>query len=329
MELRDAQAPAPFSNWDDLRVFLETAKAGSFSKAAKSLHTTQPTISRRIQNLEQRLDTRLFDRLPSGVTLTLEGETILETVRHIEDAIIEIQRRVRGSERRLAGPVRLCVPDGLTTFLLAPGLAKLHETYPSITVEFRCSIRPCDLLASDCDLSIQCRRPESPELIATRLGTVHGVPWASRGYLERFGEPTTAQDLLQHCLLDNEYYQYLDEEFSAWTELLRAKEGYRFWTNSSPSLLAAVQNGVGIAVLPTYFCEFAEDIVPLDLDVRAQVAIWLAFHPNVKGSARVRAVIAWVKQLFDQQSRPWFRETFLPPRVAGAPRRGSGRAASS
>ncbi len=319
-ESRDVPAPAPFSNWDDLRFFLETAKAGSFSKAAKWLHTTQATISRRILNLEERLDARLFDRLPSGVVLTPEGEAILETVRHIEDAVFKIHRRVLGSDRRLAGPVRISAPDGLTTFLLAPSLGRLHEAYPSISVEFQCSTQPCDILASESDLSVQCRKPESPELVAIKLGTAHGVPWAAPGYLERFGLPATAEDLLHHRLLDNEHYQYLDEEFSAWSSLLRAAKGRRFWTNSSPSLLAAVQGGVGIALLPTYICEFVDDIVPLDLDVRARIGIWLAYHPNVKGAARVRAVIDWIRDTFDQEDWPWFSDEFRLPRMLGAAR---------
>ncbi|MDJ0942876.1 MAG: LysR family transcriptional regulator [Kiloniellales bacterium] len=310
-------APAPFSNWDDLRFFLETAKAGSISKAAKWLNTTQATISRRILNLEERLETRLFDRLPSGVVLTPEGEAILETVRHIEDAVLKIHRRVLGSDRRLAGPVRISAPDGLTTFLLAPSLGRLHEAYPSISVEFQCSTQPCDILASESDLCIQCRRPESPELIAIKLGIVHGVLWASPGYLERFGVPATAQDLLHHRLLDNAHYQYLDEEFSAWSSLLRAAKGRRFWTNSSPSLLAAAQGGVGIAILPTYICEFVDDILPLNLDVRARIGVWLVYHPNVKGAARVRAVIDWIRDVFDQEDWPWFRDEFHPPRMLG------------
>ena len=316
MGLRHAPAPLPFSNWDDLRFFLETVKAGSLSKAAKSLHTTQPTISRRILNLEQRLDARLFDRLPTGVVLTPEGEAVLEAVQHIEDAVVEIQRRVLGSDRRFAGPVRISAPDGMTTFLFAPRMGKLHETYPSISVEFQCTTRPCDLLTSESDLSVQCRRPESPELIAVRLGTLHGVPWASPGYIKRFGMPTKAQDLLRHRLLDNEHYQYMPEEYSAWCDLLRAKGGRRFWTNSSPSLLAAVQSGVGIALLPTYLCELFDDIVPMDLNVRAHIPVWLVYHPNVRRAARVRAVIAWLKEIFDQQSWPWFGPDFVPPRVA-------------
>ena len=70
--------PSPFQSWDDLRYFLVTTQKGSLAKAASHIGVTQPTVSRRIESLEERLGVRLFDRLPSGVALTMEGKSILD-----------------------------------------------------------------------------------------------------------------------------------------------------------------------------------------------------------------------------------------------------------
>ncbi len=105
----------PFTSWDDLRFFLVTSDRGSFSKATSHLGVTQPTISRRIENLESRLGVRLFDRLPNGVALTSEGESILDAARQMEEMALEIQRNVWGSDRRMEGTVRISVTDGLAT----------------------------------------------------------------------------------------------------------------------------------------------------------------------------------------------------------------------
>ena len=67
------------------------------------------------------------------------------------------------------------------------------------------------------------------------------------------------------------------------------------------------------ALLPTYFCEFAKGIVPLDLDLRTRTNIFVTYHPNVRESARVRAVLDWVRDLFEPDRWPWFRDTFHPP----------------
>ena len=101
--------------------------------------------------------------------------------------------------------------------------------------------------------------------------------------------------------------------------LREAAKPQRYWTNSSASLLSAIQNSVGIAVLPTYFSEGIGGIVPLDLDpgLRTRLCVWLAYHPNVKGAARVRVVMS----LFGHDAYPCFRDEFHPPKPA-APKSG-------
>lgn len=80
-------------------------------------------------------------------------------------------------------------------------------------------------------------------------------------------------------------------------------------------MISATQSGIGIGMLPTYMGECVEGIVPLSLDLRTYSEIWLTFHPNIQGTARVREVIDWIKGLFDDRASPWFREEFHPPKV--------------
>ena len=84
---------------------------------------------------------------------------------------------------------------------------------------------------------------------------------------------------------------------------------------SSASMLSAIQNGIGIGMLPTYVGECVEGIVPLSLGLRTYSEIWLTFHPKIQSTARVRAVIDWIRSLFDHGASPWFRYEFHPPKV--------------
>lgn len=312
--MKDHLSPGPFPSWDDFRFFLATSKAGSFSKAASDLGVTQPTISRRIENLEHRLGVRLFDRLPNGVALTTEGQSILDAARNIEHMVLEIQKSILGSDKRMEGMVRISVTDGLATYWLTPQLWLLQEQHPGIAVEFQCSIEPADVLLMQTDLSIRSRLPDAGDLIAVKLGTLHFVPWVSPKYIERHGVPATPEELLHHRLLDHRAY-YLDEgDWSAWFGLARAAHLISYVTNSSTTLLSAIENGLGIGMLPTYACECVDDIVPLDLGLRTYSEIRLTYHPNVQNTPRVRAVIEWLKELFDHEAWPWFRNDFVPPR---------------
>jgi len=311
--MQDSPKPDIQGNWDDLRIFLVTAKAGSFSRAARQLRSTQPTISRRIECLERRLAVRLFDRRMSGVVLTPEGESVLKSVHQIEDAVGEIRRNVFCSDSSLSGEVSISLPDGFATFWLAPNLGRLHDRHAGISVEFLCSTEPSDPMGLESDLSVRCRQPKAQNLIVVRLGYLHALPWAAPGYLERHGTPSNLEDLRRHRLLDHEFYHYISPDCDDWLTLLRRTGQRRIWTNSSASLLSAAQAGSGIALLPTYFCQFAKGIVPLDLGIRTRSPIYLTFHPKVRDSARVRAVIDWIRDLFDPETRPWFREAFHPP----------------
>ena len=318
MNPRDPMTSEPFPSWDDFRFFLATSKAGSFSKAASELGVTQPTISRRIESLEQRLGVRLFDRLPSGVALTSRGESILDVARHIEKSFLEIHRNVLGSDQRLEGPVRISVTDGLAAYWMTPRLRQFQDKHPGISIELHCSIDPADVLKMESDLSIRFRRPEEPDLVAVQLATFHFIPWASQEYLEHFGTPATPEDLIHHRLLDHFSYKKDDEgdgDWAAWFAVARAANLISYRTNSSASMLSAIKNGLGIGLLPTYSCDCVDGIVPLDMGLRTYSEIRLVFHPDIQNTARVRAVIEWIKERFDHKTQPWFREKFHAPTV--------------
>jgi DNA-binding transcriptional LysR family regulator len=315
--MHDPLTPEPFPSWDDFRFFLATSKAGSFSKAASQLGVTQPTISRRIESLEQSLGVRLFDRMPSGVTLTAQGQKILDTARYIEEAVLDIQRSVFGSDERLEGPVRISVSDGLAAFWMTPRLGQIQDAHPGIAIEFLCSIQPADVRQMESDLAIRSGRPEETDLVAVGLGTIHFVPWASQAYLDRFGTPGSPEELLQHRLVDHAIYYDDQGDWGAWFALARAANLISYRTNSSAAMLSAIQNGLGIGLLPTYSCDCVDGIVPIDLGLRTDSNLWLAYHPSIQGAARMRPVIDWVRGLFDPGVWPWFSEEFHPPKVPG------------
>jgi DNA-binding transcriptional LysR family regulator len=229
--------------------------------------------------------------------------------------VLEIQRNVHGSDKRMEGTVRISVTDGLATYWLTPQLNRLLERHPGISIEFQCSIEPADALKMETDLSIQSGLPQAADLIAMKLGTMHFVPWASPDYIERNGAPTTPEELLRHRLLDHSIYYKEEGDWNDWFALARAANLISYMTNSSASMLSAIQSGLGIGMLPTYVGECVEGIVPLSLDLRTYSEIYLTYHPNIQGTARVREVINWIKSLFDDRSSLWFQDEFHPPKV--------------
>lgn len=305
--------PSPFDSWDDLRFFLVTTQKGSLAKAASHIGVTQPTVSRRIESLEERLGVRLFDRLPSGVTLTVEGESILGAAKLIERKVLEIQMNVSGLDKRMEGNVRVSVTDGFASYWIAPRLHTFQDLYPNIAVELLCSVQPADALKWETDIAIQFFRPLGADLVATRVATFHFVPWASPAYLARCGTPHNAEDLQNHRLLDHLAYRHDEGDWSAWHDLADVEDHICYRTNSSAALLSAVQSGLGIALLPTYASDCVTGVVPLDIGVRTRSDVWLSYHPALRGTPRFEVTLEWIKGLFDKNLWNWFRDEFHPP----------------
>lgn len=311
--------PSPFQSWDDLRYFLVTTQKGSLAKAASHIGVTQPTVSRRIESLEERLGVRLFDRLPSGVALTMEGKSILDATKLIEEKVLEIQMNVSGLDKRLEGNVRVSVTDGFAAYWITPRLHTFQKMYPGISFEMLCSVEPTDALKWETDIRIQFSEPSDPDLIAIRVATFHFIPWASPNYLTRRGTPRNIEDLQNHRLLDHLAYHYDDGDWSAWRGLPDVESRVCYRSNSSAALLSAVQSGLGIALLPTYSLDCVSGVVPLDIDIRTHSNVWLSYHPALRGTPRFDVAIKWIKSLFDNDLWMWFRDEFHPPQYPGQP----------
>ena len=85
-------------------------------------------------------------------------------------------------------------------------------------------------------------------------------------------------------------------------------------TNASVAHYRAVELGMGIGGLATYLVALGTDLIPVDIGIRHQVDIWMAYHPDVRSVARVATFIDWLRTLFDPKRYPWFGDEFIHPR---------------
>jgi len=120
-----------------LRTFAVIAREGQMTKAAQSLHLTQPALSAQLSKLEDDLGVRLFDRTPRGMTLTAEGQLFLT---YVEDALSRLndgQRAIRELKGLEVGSLSLGGGATATTYLLPPVLARFHEAHPGLRLFVR------------------------------------------------------------------------------------------------------------------------------------------------------------------------------------------------
>lgn len=140
-----------------LASLLAIAELGSVSAAARSRGLTQPSISRQIQDLEQRLDAQLIERTSQGASLTPAGEILAENAREILHALATLPERVKARRGEVSGRVRLGCVDSLGIYVLPPFLARFAQAHPRVNVEVVCHPSPdlmAMLLADELDVAV-------------------------------------------------------------------------------------------------------------------------------------------------------------------------------
>ena len=148
--------------------------------------------------------------------------------------------------------MRISVTDGLATLLISANLPKLFKKIPNLRIDLQCSVAPLDVIRFETDLSIRFKRPVQSRIVAAKLGTLHFLPFASTKYLEEYGTPNNLEDIQNHNILDHESYFDDDGDWSDWKRLLGDTHRIVYRTNSSMAMLEAIEQGVGIGLLPTY-----------------------------------------------------------------------------
>lgn len=266
-------------DWDDLRMFAVLAKAGSVRQAAELLRVHASTVTRRLEHFERRLEVKLFNRGPRGLLITPAGQDVLERVEGVAERIGDIERAVSGSDRRMAGCVRLWVPDALASIAM-PAVAEFGERFPEVDIEFApLAARPdVGRREADCGLFITDQPPG--HLVGRSLGRLmlaaYGtLEWSRRRasgeacrWIELEGPPELRSDLRQR-------------------DFPGVPVGGRCHDLASQS--AALRSGVGIGPLP---CALG-DADPLLVRIGAApplagCGIWVLMHPDLRSCTRVR-----------------------------------------
>lgn len=300
-------------DWEAVRVSLEVVRKGSFRAAAEHLRMGVNAVRRRVDELEQALGVTLLTRHVDGVRITPEGEKVFAAAAQMEMASYGLlQARDQSDANNVSGEVRLAVTEGLGTFWIAPRLVEFQRANPNLLIDVNCAMKSADVLRMEADVAIQITRPTAPDLRLVKLGRLHFLPFAAPSYLDTFGCPKTALDLIHHRILvqsdDNtQWRQLYDRLFPGVspTALVALR------TNVSSAHYWSIAKGAGIGLLPTYAQWIGAEIVPLDLDIHETVDIWLTYHPDAKKIARVSRLIDWAIQAFSPQKYPWFRDEFI------------------
>jgi DNA-binding transcriptional LysR family regulator len=202
----------------------------------------------------------------------------------------------------------------LGTFWLAPRLVEFQQSFPSILVDLHCAMRSADVSRHEADVAIHLSRPAALDVKLLRLGRMHLMCFASRKYIETYGSPRTADELVKHRLVMQVADQTAAKEtFENWFPGYSQQDLLVMKTNVSSANYWAVAHGAGIGVFPTYACALGGEIIPLEIELRRPFDIWLSYHPGNGRIPRVRHMIDWLVEAFNPAKFPWFKDEFVHP----------------
>ena len=294
-------------DWSSLRDFLALAECGSVSAAARSLQSSQPALSRRLQKLEEALDVELFVRSQRGMRLTAAGERVRALAQRMQDAAEHIPGAADLGHDRVSGVVRISAPEArLGTDWIQRALLPLRAASPDIVIELTVENQLTDLGRRQADIALRLVKPTDPAFTARKVASLAWGLYAAPGYLRGRGRIATPADLREHDLLV--YEQAPDTRQTQWLERYGLASRIVLRANSIDAVYAAARAGWGVALLPAFSAQRATrlDLV-FEKPLERNLSLWLVTHADLRKSRRIRTVFRLLAQAFERD-QPRFAE---------------------
>ena len=298
--------------FDAMQAFARVVEAGSFTKAAETLHMSKTSVTQLVQQLEARLRVQLLNRTTRKVNVTADGAAYYERVVRLLGDMDDAETSLSDASSSPRGRLRVDVPSPLARLILVPALPAFHARYPDIQFDMGVSDRMVDLIGENVDCVVRGGELADQSLMARRVGDLQLGVYAAPSYLERAGLPSHPQEL------ENSHHRVVGFHWPRTGKVLpytlhhqggesiEVQGRYVLAVDDGNAYLAAGLAGLGVLWLPDYMSDAhvaRGELVPLfegwHLD---PMPIYVAFPPNRHVSAKLRVFIDWVAALMAQHA---------------------------
>ncbi|MBY8946218.1 LysR family transcriptional regulator [Pseudomonas sp. SH10-3B] len=292
--------------FDAMQAFARVVEAGSFTKAAETLHMSKTTVTQLVQQLEARLRVKLLNRTTRKVNVTADGAVYYERVLQLLADMDDAETSLSGAATLPRGRLRVDVPSPLASLILVPALPAFYARYPDIQIDMGVSDRIVDMIDENVDCVVRGGELTDQSLMARRVGDLPLGVFAAPSYLARVGTPAHPLELedSHHRIVGFLWARTgkpLPYAMRRHLETLQIKGRYALAVDDGNAYLAAGLAGLGVLWLPTYMSKAFEargELVPLFEDWNLDpMPLYVAFPPNRHISLKLRVFIEWVAEL--------------------------------
>jgi DNA-binding transcriptional LysR family regulator len=280
-------------DWDDFKFVQAVARAGSVRGAGELLQVHPSTVTRHLEQLEQRLATRLFARTRRGMEITPAGAAVIEALDRVAAELEQVERRLQARGAELSGTVRVAVSAPLAAHLLVPGLEGFLRGYPDIELALDTAPALEQLQRGEADIALALTDDPPGDLVGRALGPLMGCVYGAGRYLSALRQraaPVTGR-WVGSTDPASVAGRVRARHFPEWPPLIS--------TDRDELTLAALRAGLGIGLLPCYLgdscptLDRAPDQTPLRLG-----ELWLLSRPESRGVARIQVLAEYLQRLF-------------------------------
>jgi len=238
---------------NDIAVFVQVVRHGSFAEAARRLGLPPNTVSRRVQQLEAQLGTRLMQRSTRKLTLTSAGQAFHERCAGAVDGLVEAGQELITGSREPSGLVRVAATADFFDFFPMEWVADFLAAHPLVRVDFVLSDAKADLIAEQIDVAFRGGALPDSGYVGRKLMSVRtdGMV-ASPAYIAARGAPATLQELANHDCVTAAH----PSGRTVWRLVgpggaeEEVQVSGRFTGNTAQALRKAALAGLGVALLP-------------------------------------------------------------------------------
>lgn len=292
-------------DWNNLRAFLAVARTGRLTAAAARLGADHTTVSRRIGALEDGLRARLFDRSPTGYSLTPHGERLMPRAEAMESLALTALSEVGEGDLNVTGAVRIGAPEGFGSYFLAPRMAELAERHPELEVQLVAIPGVLSLSKREADVAVTLSPPREGRLVTRKLTDYRLSLYGTAAYLDARPPITSRADLGSQRFIG-----YIEDLlYAPELDYMQAPDVDIHVALKSSNLIAQLQAtlaGAGLCVIPDFIARREPTLIRVLPDgVGLERSLWLVTHQDLKNLARIRALTDFIVEAV-KAARPDF-----------------------
>ena len=287
---------------EDMRIFVETVDAQSFTAAADRLGLSKQFVSKRVAALEKRLGARLLVRSTRQLRVTDLGLAYHERAQRILEEVDAAEQLITSQTAAPRGLLRLSAPMTFATLHLGAVIPAFMQRHPEVVIELELNDRAVDLIGEGYDMAVRIGTLADSSLVARRIAAVQLITCASPGYLRRHGTPSVPGELASHACLTYGRARRGEWTFRVEGRVRKVSVSGPMRANNGEMLRDAAMAGLGIVSLPDFIVAAAladRRLVPVLDKFRPEgINVHVVYPQHRQSSLLVRAFSDFLAERF-------------------------------